>query len=397
LKIGIDVLSQSPGFSTGALSQYLQMARFLPERDPSSEYIFFSGWEDVAYYQAKTDRIRVVGGGWGNRHHKLRILSEHFLLWRAQAREKLDLIFHSGSGVAPVVMPRAPKLVLGIWGMQHVSDAQIAAGPKLYRRLLFQRSLERADVCLVNSEYSRDLLLQHYTGFSAPVAVIRHGVDFGLFHPSPPDEEDRLRMAQLGVAGPYLLFVGQIYLYKLLHILAEAFCDVMDRSGLPHQLVVIGSFAKAHGMGEEYRARIIELMRSRGYQDRLVLAQDIGIGALRAFYAGADVYVQPSDAETFGRTVLEAMACGCPVIAARAGATPEVLGDAGLYYEAQDVSGCAAHLENVLQDGGLRKDLTQRGLARVQKFSFAEEIAQMVQLFHDTVEGRVSPPGGRES
>ena len=382
MKVGIDVLSQSPGFSSGALSQYLQMGRFLPKQDRQTDYVFFSGYDDINYYQAKCPDVRVVGAGWGNKHHKLRVLSEHFLLWRAQARERLDVLFHSGSGVAPLLMPTRPRLVLGIWGMQHVSQTQIALGPQIYRRALFQRSLERADVCLVNSEYSRNLLIKHYSGFSAPIEVIRHGVDFSLFHPNPWTTADDASMARLGITSPYILFVGQIYPYKQVHILADAFCEAMDRTGAPHKLVVIGSFAKAHGMGERYREQILNIMAERGYQDRLVLASDIGVSALRALYTAADVYVQSSDAETFGRTVLEAMACGCPVVAAHAGATPEVLGDAGLYYEAQDVGGCATHLVQLLGDAQKRTQFRDAGLARVRSFSFEAEIAQMANLFH---------------
>ena len=189
-------------------------------------------------------------------------------------------------------------------------------------------------------------------------------------------------MARLGITSPYILFVGQIYPYKQVHILADAFCEAMDRTGAPHKLVVIGSFAKAHGMGERYREQILNIMAERGYQDRLVLASDIGVSALRALYTAADVYVQSSDAETFGRTVLEAMACGCPVVAAHAGATPEVLGDAGLYYEAQDVGGCATHLVQLLGDAQKRTQFRDAGLARVRSFSFEAEIAQMANLFH---------------
>ena len=384
MKVGIDVLSQSPGFSSGALSQYLQMGRFLPKKDRQTDYVFFSGYGDVSYYKAKCPDVRVVGAGWGNKHHKLRVLSEHFLLWRAQARERLDLLFHSGSGVAPLLMPAGPRLVLGIWGMQHVSQTQIAIGSQIYRRSLFQRSLERADVCLVNSEYSRNLLIKHYSAFTATVEVIRHGVDFSLFHPEPWTVADQANMVQLGVNSPYVLFVGQVYPYKQVHVLAAAFCEAIDRTAAPHKLVVIGSFSKAHGMGQKYRDQILNIMTEGGYADRLVLASDIGVSALRALYAGADVYVQSSDAETFGRTVLEAMACGCPVVAAHAGATPEVLGEAGLYYEAQDIGGCAKHLIHLLGDKQKRMQLRDSGLVRVKDFSFEAEIDQMVSLFHRT-------------
>ena len=112
---------------------------------------------------------------------------------------------------------------------------------------------------------------------------------------------------------------------------------------------MVGSFGRADALGTDYRSRIEAVMAAADLQDRLVLMEDVNVQELRALYAGAALYVQSSAAETFGRTVIEAMACGAPVLAARAGATPEILGDAGLYYETEDAGACAAQMRTVLQ------------------------------------------------
>jgi glycosyltransferase involved in cell wall biosynthesis len=382
LKVAIDVLFQSPNHSTGALSWFTQFARLAPGRDPGTEYIYVSGREDVGYYQQKNSALRVVGAGWGNRRRILRILSEHFLLGPALKRLGADILFHGSSGVAPLWMPRSTKLILAIWGMQHVAAADIRWEQRLYRRLLFRPGLRRADVILVNSAYTRDLLLTHYSGITAPVEVVHHGVDFNLFHPGPSAQDDTARLAARGVAGPYVLFVGQLYPYKLLHVLAEAFARAVAPRGLPHKLVVVGSFSRTDSMGEAYRTQILEIMARAGLSDRLVALEDVGIGDLRALYAGADLYVQSSAAETFGRTVIEAMACGAPVLAARAGATPEILAYAGHYYEAQDVEGCAQEIGAILENAELRGQLRVQGLERAKAFSYDGELDQLIEVFH---------------
>src|SRR6201999_1475276 len=129
---------------------------------------------------------------------------------------------------------------------------------RLYRRLLFRPGLRRADVILVNSAYTRDLLLKHYGEVIAgPVEVVHHGVDFNLFRPGPLQQDEVARLAARGVNGPYVLFVGQLYPYKLLHILAEAFARAISSHGLPHKLVVVGSFSRTDSMGDVYRSRIL--------------------------------------------------------------------------------------------------------------------------------------------
>jgi glycosyltransferase involved in cell wall biosynthesis len=382
VKVAIDVLFQSPKYSTGALSWFAQFARSGPQRDPGTEYIYLAGRDDLNYYRRKGPALRVVSAGWGNNRRILRILSEHFLLGPALMRQGVDVLFHGSSGVAPLVMPRDTKLILAIWGMQHVAARDIRWEQRLYRRLLFRPGLRRADAILVNSAYTRDLLLAHYTDIRVPVEVVHHGVDFKLFYPGAPGAEDAAKLAARGVTQPYVLFVGQLYPYKLLHVLAEAFCQAVAPAGLPHKLVVVGSFSRTDSLGEDYRARITGIMTRSGLADRLVTLEDVGVGDLRALYAGADLYVQSSSSETFGRTVIEAMACGTPVLAARAGATPEILAGAGRYYEAQDVADCAAEIGAILTNGALRKDLSAAGIERAKAFSYEGEIDQLIAIFH---------------
>ena len=378
MKVAVDVLFQSPNHSTGALSWFTQFARRAPARDPGTDYVFLTGNNDVAYYQEKNPAVRVEAAGWGNDRRLLRILSEHFLLAPALKRVGADILFHGSSGVAPLVMPRKTKLILAIWGMQHLAADDIRWEQRLYRRLLFRPGLRRADAILVNSAYSRNLLLAHYRDIRVPVEVVHHGVDFNLFHPCP----DAAELAALGITGPYVLFVGQLYPYKLLHVLAEAFARTVAALKLPHRLVVVGNFTRTDSMGSQYRDRIAGLLAAQQLGDRLVTLDKVGIKGLRALYAGADLYVQPSSSETFGRTVIEAMACGTPVLAARAGATPEILGDAGRYYESLDVEACAAEIGAILGDADLRQSLRHKGLERARDFSYEGELDRLIAVFH---------------
>jgi len=382
LKVAINVLSQSPRHSTGALSWFLQFAQAAPRLDLATDYVLFAGKADVSYYQSKAAGMVVRGLGSGNSRRALRVLTEHLLLGAKLKSEKIDILFQGGSGVAPLLLPRDVKLVLAIWGMQHVSERDIRWEQRLYRRLLFRPGLRRADRIVVNSAYTRDLLLVHYgRDIRAPIDVVHHGVDLALFH-ADPDHVGQRKDLPPESGTPYVLFVGQIYPYKLLHVLAEALCRAISRGSLPHTLVVVGNFASSDSMGMDYRQQIQRIFSDAGLGDRLVLAQDVKVKDLRALYAGAALYVQSSAAETFGRTVIEAMACGAPVLAARAGATPEILGDCGRYYEALDVEDCAAQILAILQDKNLRRDLIARGLERAKIFSHEGEVKALVALFH---------------
>jgi glycosyltransferase involved in cell wall biosynthesis len=109
---------------------------------------------------------------------------------------------------------------------------------------------------------------------------------------------------------------------------------------------------------------------------------------LPALYAGAIALVCPSLAEGFGLPVLEAMACGTPVVCARAGALPEVAGEAVLYVDPSDVTSITTGLDRILEDETLRRELSSRGLARARLFDARKTTARLVDLLEGIGRGR---------
>ena len=109
-------------------------------------------------------------------------------------------------------------------------------------------------------------------------------------------------------------------------------------------------------------------------------------------YQGATAFVFPSLYEGFGIPPLEAQACGCPVIAARAASIPEVLGDSVLYFEPLDIEDIARCMRLVLQDAGLRNDLRTLGLANVERYSWKRSAQTVSQLIDLALMGKPSPP-----
>jgi alpha-1,3-rhamnosyl/mannosyltransferase len=102
---------------------------------------------------------------------------------------------------------------------------------------------------------------------------------------------------------------------------------------------------------------------------------------LPALYSGALLFAFPSEYEGFGLPVLEAMACGVPVLAARVSSLPEVAGDAALFVGAQDLDAIAQGMDELLGNEGLRKHLAERGLERARKFSWERCAEQTLQVY----------------
>ena len=107
---------------------------------------------------------------------------------------------------------------------------------------------------------------------------------------------------------------------------------------------------------------------------------------LACLYSGAAAVVYPSWYEGFGLPVLEAMACGCPVICSNTSSLPEVAGDAAIFVGPEDAEGLAHALDTVLDDSALRQSLAQRGLMRAAEFSWENTATRTLEVFANVLE-----------
>lgn len=248
------------------------------------------------------------------------------------------------------------RAAAGVRIVQTVQDLSLQFHPEWHpaERVAFSRRhfgdrLKWASRILCISEFTREELLRFDASVAGRVAVTPLGVS-AAFRPAGAPERERVR-ARYGLPREYLLFVGSGDPRKNTKALAE----LAARSGLPCPVVCVGwggwVAPGAHG-------RVLDL----GY----VPNED-----LPALYGEALAFVFPSHYEGFGLPVLEAMACGCPVVVPRAHSMPELVGDAGLYYgESGDVEALGRALARLAGDEGERRRLAQEGIRRAALFDW---------------------------
>jgi len=194
------------------------------------------------------------------------------------------------------------------------------------------------------------------------IDVIPYGYNSFLFKPhSDETKEDFLK--SYGIRGPFILFVGSLFPYKNIKTLLKAFLDI--KNSIPHSLVIIGKKEVSTEPLQE--------------DERIWYLDYVGTEKITKFYSYADILVHPSLVEGFGMTILEAMACGTPVIASNRGSLPEVVGDGGILFDPTDSRVLDEIILTVINSENLRKELIEKGLRRVKKFSWdrtAESILQ---------------------
>lgn len=234
---------------------------------------------------------------------------------------------------------------------------------------LIRRSAERARFVLTVSDYSRRALLEHYRLAEDKVVVTPDAVDPHRFRPIGSQTALENVKERYRLDAPFVLSVGRLEPRKNLERLIRAFCRVRERVDRNLELVIAGK--------EDYRFETIhrEAERLSGAVRFLGPVPDRDLPGI---YNLASVLAYPSLAEGFGMPVLEAMACGTPVVASRRGAILEVGGDAAVWVEPEDEESIAAGIEQALDDS---PRLRKAGLERAERFRWGETARRTLEVY----------------
>jgi glycosyltransferase involved in cell wall biosynthesis len=232
---------------------------------------------------------------------------------------------------------------------------------------LLSRVHGAAHLNLCPSRFTQRELLEHGV---EPVGIWRGGVDTERFHPKRRTLEMRMRMSDGLPDGPIALYAGRLSPEKNLVVLA----DVMDAvPGL--RLAFVGDGPSRAGLERRLagrRACFLGFLRGE---------------ALASAFASADVFVMPSTTETLGFVVLEAMASGCPVVAARAGGIPDLVehGQTGHLFEPDAPETAIEALRELLARPGLRRFYAEQGRKRAEACSWQRETRKLVLEYRKAV------------
>lgn len=283
----------------------------------------------------------------------------------------LDL-FYSPDFVLPPTLPRT-RTLLTVHDLSFLRCPE-AFVPALRRYLerVVPRSVARADRVLADSEATRADLIALLGVLPEKVQVLYSGVHPRFCPQSGPDEAARLR-ARYGLGdAPYILSVGTLQPRKNYVRLIQAFTCVRIDEFADLQLVIAG------GHGWLYEETLAEAEK---YPNRVRILGFVDESDLPALYRNAVLFVFPSWYEGFGLPVLEAMACGVPVVCSNASSLPEVAGDAALLVDPLDTDGLAAAMARVLEDPDLRREMIAKGIAQAARFTWAQAARQLLATF----------------
>ncbi len=295
--------------------------------------------------------------------------------WRLM-RDRLDLFHATHYVIPPLYRARA---VVTIHDIIHLLYPQFLPNRAalLYARVMIRRALRRADRIITVSYNSKRDLVDYFGIAPARIDVVYNGVA-RLFHPNIGREERDRVEAKYGLPRPYLLFLGGEKPHKNVRNVIRAYGEARRERALPHALVLAGPMPKNRSRVEALIAALE--LDSRVFRTGVVAEED-----LPGLFAGADAFLYPTLYEGFGLPVVEAMACGVPVLTSSTSALQEIAGGYAYMVDPMDVEAIARGIVDLATDPARRAEFADLGKRRARDFSWDKAAEQTLKVYAEAL------------
>lgn len=364
MKIAIDLRS-AEGRKAGKGVYTFNIVKNLLKIDKDNDYILYCENPDTSVWNFPNVKIkRIVGNG---------------ALWQIRAlmnvlKEKPDIFFAPSSFIIPYFLPLRIKAVVSIHDLisllfpdTHQKKAVII------EKLLLSRVVKKAKKLCAVSENTKTDLIKMFNVDEKRVEIIYCAVS-NMMKKLEKNEIEEIRKSNI-VPGKYFLAVSTIEPRKNYLNLIRAF-SIFSEKHDDYKLIIVGK------KGWQYKDVFKEVKKLK-IEKKVVFPDYIPEDGLVNLYNLSTALVFPSFYEGFGIPPLEAMKCGCPVIAANVSSIPEVLGDAGLFVDPNDPVDISKKMLKIVEDEFVRNDLISKGYKRVEQFSWEKSARKLLSVFNE--------------
>jgi glycosyltransferase involved in cell wall biosynthesis len=377
MRVAINLLTDDPQNPSGAHWCWTRVIPEMANRLESGEELhLLVSPKSRRLHQGYGPNVRYITYPWSNERRTLRTLTEHLY---SPLRLPLSHIDVFGTLMAPLV--NIPWSLVVHMKTMHAFTEPDSLTPlaRAYRRVNYPRTARVADAIIIVSESLRSEIGQYLEVDTRKLILIPEAVDHDLFQPGDAGAA-RARVASYGVTKPFVLFVSSLWPYKncdgLLRAWALARHELGDR-----QLAIVGPIRD-----EKYGAELHALVAELGISGDVVFTGGVPLTETVRFYQSADVSVYPSFNETFGLPILEAMACGCPVVTSDTTAMPETAGGAAVLCDPSDPASIARAILEAIGPG--RDRLRDGGLRRASQFTWGATGASTLEVYREAAARR---------
>jgi glycosyltransferase involved in cell wall biosynthesis len=378
LRIGIDVrfaVHKRRGVGNYALKLVNNLARI----DSSNEYVLYIDKEDVDKVLPQKSNFKIK-----------KIFPSNYLVWEQivlplHAKKDGVDILHCTGNTAPILLDKRIKLIISVHDVMYLKDyselprsvSRYQRMGRLYRKAVVPKAINHLSMALTVSEFSKKDIMRHIPKLDGDrIKVVYEAANESYSQIDKILALQKIRN-KFGFEGDYILTLGALDPRKNTELVIRKFIELKNESNLNQILLVVG-------VSNWKQTGFYNIVRESGFEKDIIFADFVSEDELVLLYNGASVFLYPSLYEGFGMPLLEAMACGTPVITSNVTSMPEIAGDAAFLINPNNGEELKAAVLKLLNDGNLRNDLIARGLKRAGQFSWVR-MAEDTLTVYDTV------------
>ena len=375
VKIGIDI-SLTIGEKAGTGYYTSNLVDALAKIDSKNQYTLYPFFYYIYHPDFKCAQKPLKN----NFHIKFERLPKRIIdyLWTSGVPKKWILgevdILHSTSFCAP--KNHYGKLIVTIYDLSFLTHPQCHV--EANRKHCLQGtidSIKHADIIIAISHHGKKEILKYFDINEAKIKVI-HLAANDIFKPKD-EEAKKAVLEKYDISQDYIFNLGTLEPRKNIKTLIEAYARLLSIVKSKNLLVIGGGRGWLH-------SEIDKLVKSLNLQQYIKFIGYVKEEDLPALYSAAKLFVYPSLYEGFGLPVLEAMACGTPVITSNSSSLPEIAGDAALLVEPTDNRQLADYILKLIDDEKLRHQMSSKGLEQAKKFSWGKTARETLDIYEKT-------------
>ena len=373
LRIGIDVrlLTRRRGIGNYVYNLLQELVKL----ESQHKFILYSDSKDVAYAVPNNSRfiLKIIGP-------KFYPLWEQIVLPIHAVRDNLDIL-HCPANAGPYLLPSKIKLILTIHDVMYMlPNSALPSSPSLYQnigrkylRWIVPLVAKNATALITVSNYSKIDILKHFTIDENKIFVI-HEAAGNKFKKITESIASSIAK-NLNVPDRFIMAFGAIDPRKNTSKIIYAFKHFINLIKSDHHLIIVG-------LSQSAKNHFTKQVQKLGISSNVTFLGFVSEDELIALYNNAQVMLYPSLYEGFGIPVLEAMACGTPVIGSTSASIPEIAGNAALLIDPTNLEELYTSLYEISTNKKLRDDLTKKGFIQANKFSWSKLASETLSVYN---------------
>jgi glycosyltransferase involved in cell wall biosynthesis len=378
--------------SYGSLTYLKNLLPHLAQLDRSNHYELFLPAANARELDVRQPNFRIHSPRWAPKGGTWRVLWEQWVLpWILHA-QRVDAVYTTHN--MAILLSPVPSIIL-VQNVEPFFAGQFPNALHLRARLWLLRmmteiSLRRSSRIIAISEWEKEFLIERFHLPADKIIVSYPGVTEG-FRPAQPGSAALLR-ERLGVEPPYILAVTRLAGYGNLLNLAKAYVSLVKSGRAAMPLVIPGGV-----WDSQYIGQVKKLLAAEGCAGQVRFLGYVPHQQMPLLFGHATCFVFPSLLEACGTVLIEALACGTPIVCCRRRPMTDICGDAAVLFDGKDPRDMADKMFEVLSDPSLREALSHRAVARATQFSWQQGAENVYKVFAQLAPAPTAASHGAEA